>query len=134
MGLKRKGGQRQLEARLHRTIWPGDSAVDVEASGLVAWCQDGEEAGLELRPDVDPAHIVWRELDDLAMTRVSSVGEHGWHHIPSVAFRHGVQSIGGHAVRRTRIGDAAGLSDDTMREMEAHAMRRPFLVAIAAMN
>ena len=135
MGLRReKAAPAQLEPKVFETIWPGDDAVDLEASDLVQWCREGGKAGLVLKQDGRPDIIRWRPLDEFAFGRVSAFLFEKSRNLPLVAFRHGVISIDGETLPKDRLDDAEGLHDEAMRSLSAHRMPLPLKVAMKAMR
>jgi len=130
MGLRIKRAARQLDPDEGETIWPGDSAVDLEASDLVTWCREGGKAGLVLKSDEAPDIIRWRPLDEFAFGRVSELLGKGSRNLPLVAFRHGVLAVGSRGLARVRIDDADGLHDEAVRELSECRMELPYLVAL----
>lgn len=134
MGLQVKRAPVQLRPEIVETVWPGDSAVDLEQSDLVAWCRDGGKAGLTFKPNEKPDIIRWRPLDEFAFGRVAALMAEGSRNLPLAAFRHGVISVGGVRVIRTRIDDADGLHDDTMRDLGTLVLDLPFHHALNSMR
>ncbi|MCP5014473.1 MAG: hypothetical protein GY938_04235, partial [Ketobacter sp.] len=70
MGIRTKRAPRQLDDEIVETVWPGDSAVDLEQSDLVAWCRGSGSAGLVMAGTEKPDLIKWRALSDQALSHV----------------------------------------------------------------
>jgi hypothetical protein len=58
LGLKTKEPPPELESGPWEVIWPGDTAVDVDASNLSKWVKEGGKAGLVLNGDEKP-DVIW---------------------------------------------------------------------------
>jgi len=113
MGLPIRELPRQLEAEVDEWVWPGDDAVDLEASDLDQWVRHGGEAGLVIRQGASPTRIRIGPLSDRAYRRVLSVMQRSDPTYLDEAFRYGVRSIrgGGARVGLVRIDGVPALDD-----------------------
>jgi len=73
MALNLRETPRCLQSDPVGEVWPGDPAVDLAASDLVAWCAEGGQAGLVLRTDETPTVIRWTPLTPQAYSAVKLV-------------------------------------------------------------
>lgn len=132
--LKIKESPRQLEPTTLEIVWPGDDAVDLEASDLAAWARDGGQEGLVIKPGGKPAIIRARSLSPRGMSRAIRLLDEREPTFASEAFRHGVISIDGVDLGWTRIGGERGLSDAALEYLGQEVMPLPYLVLLTQLR
>lgn len=93
MALATKEEIRQLKAEPIDTVWPGDSAVDLEASDLMAWCKAGGMEGLVIKPGEEPTVFKLRALSDRAYRHVATMLGTAPELVADEAFRFGLLGI-----------------------------------------
>jgi len=112
MGLPIRELQRGLEAEVDDWVWPGDDAVDLEASDLEEWAREGGTAGLVLRPEGRATRITLGPLGDRAYSRVMEAMRDGDPTYLHEACRYGVRRVSGPVpMRLGRHRGVPGLSD-----------------------
>ncbi len=117
MGLPIKDLPAQLEALVDDWVWPGDEAVDLEASDLDQWVRHGGTAGLAMRPGQEAATIRIGPLSDRAFRRVMTTMQRAADSTYlDEAFRFGCRRIrsSGARIRLVQIDGIQGLDDATL--------------------
>lgn len=136
MGLPIAELPRQLEAEVDEWVWPGDDAVDAEASDLDQWVRHGGDAGLVIRAGASPTRIKLGPLSDRAFRRVLTAMQRS----PDStyldeAFRYGVRAIrgGGARVSLVRIDGLPALDDATLDALGGCVAEIPWVPLHAAL-
>jgi len=111
MGLPIKGSCKQLETTTHMVVWPGDDAVDLEASDLEAWVDSLGQQGLVIRAGAEPALIEVRPLTPREINRVQREVDQEQH---SMAAKYGVIKVQGLHLSRDRLDNLGGLSQGSV--------------------
>jgi hypothetical protein len=116
MPIRRKEAP-PLKAVIHETRWPGDDAIDVEASDLEAWSRTGDIDALVVRQGMTPAKIRYRGLTELEMSQVPW-GETGQSTMAFMqACRYGLMSITEETLTRNARHGISGLSTNTLEDL-----------------
>lgn len=116
----------ELEGKPGETYWPGDPAVDAEASDLVAWARSGGDVShLVLRDDMTPSLIRFRRLERRAANAVRAEFASANVNAFAEAFRHGLVEIEGVKVRRARVGGLYVLTDRSLDHLARAVAQLP---------
>lgn len=117
----------QLEPEIVEDVWPGDTAVDLDASDLLEWALKGGSAGLVMKPGEKPTPIRWRALSEQGTRHV--LVALGSPNMCDEAARWGVIGAKGLGLRWERpLGDIRGLNDESLRILGAIRMPLPSYV------
>lgn len=110
MPLRVKKATTALEVTRHEVVWPGDSAVDLEASDLEQWAKSLGESGLVIKPGESPDKIIVRPLSTRELNRVIVIGDVEQY---AQAARYGVVRIPGIRLLRS-LSDGLGGMDEAV--------------------
>lgn len=121
-----KGDIKELADHKWEVIWPGDPAVDLDASDLFMWVDSGGERGVILKDGMTPTVFVLETLGDRAVTAAelgmaTLRGEYE-------AFRYGCRK--GPPMRYMRDGGLTGLNDEILNALGTYKMDLPWTRAM----
>lgn len=135
MGLPISELPRQLEAEVDDWVWPGDPAVDAEASDLDQWARHGGTTGLVIRQGETPTKIRIGPLGDRAHRRVLGIMQRcGDATYVDEAFRYGCRGLRPAAgAQMTRIDGIPALSDASLDALGACVAAIPWRLFHAEM-
>jgi hypothetical protein len=132
MALKIKSTPKQLRTDVLEFVWPGDDAVDLDASDLVEWARSGGASGIVHKPGQEPDVIKCRPLCEQGVNHYIASSFKGSPNATDVAFRFACHSIPSlDWIRFDRpFGDIRGLDDDTMAVLGGEQMDLPWYVLL----
>lgn len=125
MSLKIKNIPRELGERSLTVVWPGDDAVDLEKSDLVAWCSSLGRDGLHIRENSSPDKIVLKKLNSKQLATVMSTMGSNPAIASQLAFQYGCESIDGFKFRRDHIHYLTGMSDEDLEILSDEICEMP---------
>jgi len=128
--LKIKGVPTQLQTHEIDAVWPGDDAVNIEASDLLAWAVHGGRRGLQFHSGKDPAVIRVRPLVDRETARITAMFRRGDPNTAAEAFRYGAIEVPGVTLLRERTDGVVGLTDQTIDFLAEETVPLPFAAAL----
>jgi len=130
--LKIKGSPRQLESGEFEEVWPGDDAVDLEASNLLEWAIHGRKRGLQFHAKKEPAAIRCRPLVEREVSRIIDLYRAGDPNVTAEAFRYGCLHVPGVTLLRERDRGVVQLTDDTLDFLAGETVAMPYVPALRA--
>lgn len=112
----------QLEVKEHGLIWPGDPAVDLEASDLDAWARSLGTDGLVLKAGAKASAIRVRPLSTRELNRALKEIDSEQH---AIAAKYGVLSVEGLDLSRDLVDSLGGLSRRSIDLLMHKQLRGP---------
>jgi len=112
----------KLEIREHGITWPGDSAVDLEASDLTAWAKSLGQEGLVLKAGAKASAIRVRPLSIRELNRALKENDAEQH---AIAAKYGVLSVEGLELSRDVVDSLGGLSRGSVDLLMHQQLRGP---------
>lgn len=108
-----------LQAAPIDTYWPGDSAIDREASDLDGWCRTADASLLVVRPGETPSKVSFRGLTERELSQIPVFDLDGETFAARCyeACRYGLVSVQGEPLHRLRIKGIPGLDDATLDDL-----------------
>ena len=119
-----------MQAHEIEEVWPGDDAVDADASNLEQWAIHGGKRGLQMVPKKEPAIIQCRPLVEREVSRLAEMYRKGDPNVCAEAFRYGCMSVPGVTLLRERVDGVLGLTDDTIDDLAQETVTLPFIAAL----
>lgn len=135
MALKLKKAPHQLTANVVEFVWPGDEAVDIDQSDLIAWCQYGGMTGLTMKEGMEATIIHMHPLGSLAMDEVqaAAVKNASMQSYFTEGFRYGFHKVEGFAAQ-WKQGLVRSLDDSSLEIFAEEKMDLPWTFAIEKLN